>query len=249
MESIYNLVPREMRAEPKGKRYVSKYATQAREEYKGNKQGGKTMGPAKVEPNSTTQFLKRGMGQTAAVNHTQKPDRTKPNKAKKPPVPKHNDAPVMGLKSQKNFIKGNAIAAMTLQPTQREELVLDATGRVDPAKAGLKPTYSKKKDYGKTPAYLTKRKQEEERATAEYEDYMRTIAAQNAPYEVPEDERQDLLRGLKANWDQLHKEYLGFSMVVDTATKQLRKKDMEKRLAQLESDIQLIENHPVILVQ
>ena len=49
-------------------------------------------------------------------------DRTKPNKAKKPPVPKHNDAPVMGLKSQKNFIKGNAIAAMTLQPTQREEL-------------------------------------------------------------------------------------------------------------------------------
>ena len=41
-------------------------------------------------------------------------------------------------------------------------IVLDATGRVDPAKAGLKPTYSKKKDYGKTPAYLTKRKQEEE---------------------------------------------------------------------------------------
>jgi hypothetical protein len=58
-----------------------------------------------------------------------------------------------------------------------------------------------------------------------------------------------MLTGLKANWTQLHREFQGLSVVVDTESKKLRKKGMEEKLAQLEADIQRIESHPVIYVQ
>lgn len=47
----------------------------------------------------------------------------------------------------------------------------------------------------------------------------------------------------------LQREYLGLSMVADTASKKARKKQMEDQLSQLEADIAKIEAHPVILVR
>ena len=61
--------------------------------------------------------------------------------------------------------------------------------------------------------------------------------------------RQSLLDGLKANWSQLHRDYQGLSVVVDTESKKQRKKAMEAKLAQLEGDIQRVEKHPVIYVE
>ncbi len=46
----------------------------------------------------------------------------------------------------------------------------------------------------------------------------------------------------------VQKEYLGLSMVADTASKKARKKRLEEQLAQLEADIAKIESHAVILV-
>ena len=62
-------------------------------------------------------------------------------------------------------------------------------------------------------------------------------------------ERDELLRGLKTNWEQLHKEYQGLSVVADTAPKRQRRNEMEARLAQLEADIAKIERHRTILVE
>jgi hypothetical protein len=56
--------------------------------------------------------------------------------------------------------------------------------RVDPEKSGLVPKYSKKKEYGKTPTYLTRRKQEEEQAAVDYAQYVQSYQDQNSPYQV-----------------------------------------------------------------
>jgi hypothetical protein len=104
----------------------------------------------------------------------------------------------MGLKSDKDHVRENAIAAQKAQPPQRKTTstlqstraaaasaglaalipcpccsgaVLDvtakgATARVDPEKSGLAPTYTKKKEYGQTPAYLEKRRQASSAALA-----------------------------------------------------------------------------------
>lgn len=66
--------------------------------------------------------------------------------------------------------------------------------------------------------------------------------------QVSEDERRELLQGLRANMADLQRDYLGLSVVADTASKKTRKKQMEDQLAQLEADIAKVERHAVILV-
>jgi hypothetical protein len=92
------------------------------------------------------------------------------------------------------------------------------------------------------------RSQEDEQRKAYEEQYYRAAQEANAYYQVPQQERLDILRGLKANWESLHHEYQGLSVITDTDAKRQRRKEMETKLAQLEADIQKIERHSVILV-
>ena len=55
--------------------------------------------------------------------------------------------------------------------------------------------------------------------------------------------RQALLAGLKANWEDLHHQYQGLSVITDTAPKKARKERMEAEMKQLEKDIELLERH------
>lgn len=55
--------------------------------------------------------------------------------------------------------------------------------------------------------------------------------------------REALLAGLKANWEDLHHQYQGLSVITDTAPKKARKERMEAEMKQLEKDIELIERH------
>ena len=64
----------------------------------------------------------------------------------------------------------------------------------------------------------------------------------------PPASREELLTGLKKNWEVLHHQYQGLSVVTDTAPKKARKERMEAEMKQLERDIELIERHKVILV-
>lgn len=65
---------------------------------------------------------------------------------------------------------------------------------------------------------------------------------------MSEEERRELLTGLKTNMAELQRDYLGLSVVADTASKKALKKRMENQLAQLEADIAKVERHAVILV-
>lgn len=73
-------------------------------------------------------------------------------------MPRAHERPVMGMKSNKDFIKTNAVQAITATPRAFEATALDGTagagGRFKLEDSGLVPKYSKKEDYGKVPDYL-----------------------------------------------------------------------------------------------
>ena len=64
----------------------------------------------------------------------------------------------------------------------------------------------------------------------------------------PDLHREVLLAGLKANWEELHHQYQGLSVITDTAPKKARKERMEAEMKQLEKDIELIEQHSKLYI-
>ena len=62
MENVYKLIPEEYLPSPKDQRYRSKFAEQARKEYKANVKPAASMGPLKVPLPPKTEFLKKGGG-------------------------------------------------------------------------------------------------------------------------------------------------------------------------------------------
>lgn len=67
--------------------------------------------------------------------------------------------------------------------------------------------------------------------------------------QLSDEERTAILEGLKKNWDKLHHDYQGLSVVTDTPAKKARKERIEGEMKQLEKDIEQIEKHPIIYVE
>lgn len=55
-------------------------------------------------------------------------------------------------------------------------------------------------------------------------------------------------QALKKNWDDLHHQYQGISVVIDTTPKKYKKEHLELEMKQLEQDIDLIERHKTIYI-
>ncbi|XP_064648121.1 enkurin-like [Lineus longissimus] len=247
-ESIYNLIPREEVKAQKQKRHLSKFKGMVTDEDKSNKAAYKTMGPAKVPIQTTDQYLKK---------HEKEPQLPQKSEfkysdaeRKKPPVPAKEEKPVMGLRTTKNFITTNAVENIMSVPKNPEHIYVD-TKKGDKHtldQSGLAPKYVNKKDFGKTPMYLSKRKDEIKRAQEEYDAYVSENFRRGAMKLLSESERQLILDGLKTNWEELHHQYQGLSVVTDTAPKKNRKERMEAEMKQLESDIETIEKHPYIYI-
>ena len=60
--------------------------------------------------------------------------------------------------------------------------------------------------------------------------------------------RQSIIAGLKKNWEEIHHQYQGLSVVTDTMPKKNRKERMEAEMNQLERDIELLEKHTNIYI-
>ncbi|KAK0090013.1 hypothetical protein PV325_004146 [Microctonus aethiopoides] len=65
---------------------------------------------------------------------------------------------------------------------------------------------------------------------------------------VTDEERADLLLGMKKKWDELMRQFQALPFLSDTPPKAKRKSKMEENLKQLEKDIDDIERHPYIYV-
>lgn len=169
---------------------------------------------------------------------------------RKPPVPKATEAPIMGITTNKNFIKQNAMDAILQVPKKPVKQSVD-TRKGDKQllePAGLDPVYIHKKEYGQTPVYIEKRKEEIKRTQAEYDAYVADQFRQGMMNQLSEEERLAILDGLKTNWEQLHHEFQCLSVVIDTVPKKLRKERLESEMKQLERDIDIFERHNSIYI-
>ena len=101
----------------------------------------------------------------------------------------------MGLRSTKNFVTTNAVENIMSVPKKPEKKFVDtrigSTHNLDPS--GLTPKYVNKKDFGKTPIYLERRKAEVERTQKEYDAYVQEKFRQGAMKQLSEMERYVLL--------------------------------------------------------
>lgn len=109
----------------------------------------------------------------------------------------------MGLTSQKNFITANAV-----------ENILAV-----PKKVPAEPVrYRAKPDYGKTPKYLERVKQEIDEEYKYVQQLQQQVADANRENVrlLTEPEREELLRGLRAKWDEVQKNYQTLKFASDT---------------------------------
>jgi len=167
------------------------------------------------------------------------PDLLQPSVLKpklRPAVPSKDDAPVMNLVSSKNFIVANAV-----------ETILAAPKKVD---QGARD-YLHKTDFGKTPQYLTKVKQDIDDEKAYIANLMarEEEAARARVRPMDEAERQQLIIGLKSKWEQVNAEYQGMAHLtkIDAAGKRRKKEQMEATLSQIEKDIEKLNKKSILI--
>ena len=190
---------------------------------------GKPKGAVKPSPDS---FRKKGTGTMVL------PEPTKFNyttNERKPQVPKTDDAPILGLKTEKNFIVSNAVEVI-LKPAKA------ASEEKDPLQ---------KKNYGKVPNYLQKVKAdiEEEYTTLRQLKEEQQDEEERKKFLMVPEEIAALKEGLKKKWEAVNKEYQTITHIrkPDTQGLKRKKENCEKELDQIEKDLALLEK-PFVFV-
>ncbi|XP_053268624.1 enkurin isoform X2 [Pleuronectes platessa] len=240
-ESVYNCLPKTEVLTQKPSRYMSKFRQTVILEEKANKETMRTMGPAKVEVASPDQYTKKHLKEPKLAKSEYFYQRHSCT-VKKPPVPARTDNPPLGIHTKRDFIKTTTLVPMKPQPT-----CVDSKGHKQRLEnSGLVPKYLKKKDYGEVPEYLIQRNEEKQRDQEDYENFVKDQKEQGAIKLMSDMERQALLADLKKNWDKLHHEYQGLSLVTDTLSKKAHKEKLEAAMKQLEEDIDLFEKFKTI---
>jgi hypothetical protein len=259
-ESIYNIVPPTLYVQPKPEMHRSAHSGTipptastfhlastshpAISNIEGNATGkivpdkptrtfGKVPGSLKNDPNT---YMKKYANSSSVPNLAEvkrsnpeqlKPTHLAPRLKAGAFIPSQHEPPVMNLVSQKNFIVANAVETILAQPKKVTQGAKD---------------YLNKEDYGKTPKYLQNIKRDIE---AEY-DYIRQLHEQNEMEAsagvrgLDEEERQEMISGLKAKWESVNTAYQGGTHItkMDTQGKMARKEKHEAELAQIEKDIE-----------
>ncbi|SBT78276.1 conserved Plasmodium protein, unknown function [Plasmodium ovale] len=155
----------------------------------------------------------------------------KKKKKFKDPVPDRNDIPLMNLTADVDYVYDNAVQVINTKPVEKKKkegkMLLDE----DPLR---------KEDYGKISPYLIKIKNElKEKENLKKQD---VIDEEKVAKEL-ELKKESILAELKNKYNEINKEYLKISHVVDiNSVRKLKKKEnYEKELNQLEKDILKLE--------
>jgi hypothetical protein len=265
-ESIYKLIPPTIPARVKPPKHVSKHdpkvpPTASTFNTKGSTVGavsnvagdattkpvpdksGRTFGkaPGSLAPDPQNRMTATKNVKVESLSEVKKnnPDLLQPSQLKtktRPVVPKASEAPVMNLVSQKNYIVANAVSTILAAPKKVSDGARD---------------YLNKDDYGRTPAYLNKVKQDIE----DEHSYIRNLqlqqeeAARAKVRHLDDSEREGLIVGLKSKWEQVNSEYQSMAHLtkLDTVGKIRRKEQMEARLSQIEKDIEKLSKKNILV--
>ncbi|CAM9571051.1 unnamed protein product, partial [Pylaiella littoralis] len=157
----------------------------------------------------------------------------------KPPVPRREERPTMGLPCAKNFVTSNAVEAILSVPANRRRPPID---------------YLQKEDFGRVPEYLGLVQAEVRAENEMVEEFVReqmgisAIAEEEIP-EMPSEEQADLVDKLKAKWDDVNSRYQ--KLVHQTFFDHGRlaaKGRLERELNEIEADISKLSKGPVAVV-
>ena len=151
-ESIYNLIPKPQLVAAKEPRYESKFKETAKQELRERREGHATMGYAREPVPKADEFLKAHAKESShqfprppAPHRGDTPEVE--SKSKKPLVPRHDEQPLLGLKTAKNFVSQNAVDAIMTVPRKPEKNVVDGRkgSKFSLEPSGMTPVYIKKK--------------------------------------------------------------------------------------------------------
>jgi hypothetical protein len=158
------------------------------------------------------------------------------SEVKKPPIPTIADKPIMGLKSNKNYITSNAIDNI-LMPTRK--------------KVKEEFNYLTKKYYGQVPPYLTKLKEKVKEEYVAIREMQRRNEEEDAKRkkELSEEEIKILREGLIKKLEQLKFSYgqIAHKKKYDTLVLLRKKEGLEKEISIVEKDLQLLNNKNVVV--
>jgi len=203
---------------------------------------GKQPGSHKPDPSG---FMKTGTRNEKVKTLTQvkmeNPELLQPSQLRtrlKPGVPRLDEAPVLNLVTSKNFVVANAVETILAAPKKVSQGAKD---------------YLNKEDYGKVPKYLKHIKSD---IDAEY-NYIASLqqaeeeACRPAVQDMAEEERIDLIEGLKSRWEQVNTEYQAGTHItkLDTIGKIKRKEKYEAELSQIEKDIEKLNRRNIVVDQ
>mmetsp|Transcript_12617 Transcript_12617/g.12253 ORF Transcript_12617/g.12253 Transcript_12617/m.12253 type:complete len:223 (+) Transcript_12617:46-714(+) len=156
-------------------------------------------------------------------------------------VPAKDETPVVGMRSNKNFITANAVEAILQVPRVLQNNDLN---------------YLKKEDYGKVPGYLSKVRDEIERENEMIDKYVKEqlgeVEREPETYEeIPDNERMELINALKNKWDNVNARYQQITHLVrlDTTGQVRRKEQLEAELKTLETDIERLTRAGSLMVR
>lgn len=192
---------------------------------------GSTVDPAVfLKKNEGPNTASRG-APTVNLSKFKKADRDDPS-FRKPDIPSRYDRPVMGLKTDKNYVLANAVENTLAIPTKPNPAVAE------------NPVH--RADYGKVPDYLSEIKDEIKARRETMENVNSRMRAANERWsELTPSELAELRTGLQSRWDTLNKEYQsrGFSKL-ETPSQKAHQVTVEKELRAVEFAMQkLSRNH------
>ncbi|XP_058460406.1 enkurin [Malaya genurostris] len=246
-ENIYNVEKKPPERPPKPPLYHSRFEHQVRRETKSCKDAHRTMGFAKIPLQKPNEFLKKNCGVRFRAT---KSAPVRLCASHKPPVPKKDELAATNQQVMKNvdFKVENIKKVVTSSPKKVRPRYADTRKGDfhDLEKSGLMPVYKCQPKYGKVPKYLQRRKKDLE--TEKQRIYEKLVDKTPTCVAVPADERLELLKGLKSNWEILQQEYQSLPLLIDTVPKMIRKAKLEKNLKELEKDILKVENTPIIYI-
>mmetsp|Transcript_11591 Transcript_11591/g.24457 ORF Transcript_11591/g.24457 Transcript_11591/m.24457 type:complete len:261 (-) Transcript_11591:106-888(-) len=182
----------------------------------------------KKENSTPKSFLRKGSRDSRSSVIRPTIDReTKRKEQHKPPVPSRKEKPVLGLKTDKNFVHCNAVEVINSAPKKLEDR-----------------TNIHHDEYGKPPSYL----QEVNAAIAREKEIVERYVAEQCGYLTKEEsdelmdetERSELIKKLKQKWDEVNSVYQKYchKSVLDTPGEIKRKATQEAELAKLEEYIE-----------
>ncbi|EPY40009.1 hypothetical protein AGDE_03919 [Angomonas deanei] len=197
---------------------------------------GREVGPT-VDP---ANYLKKNEGPytssrgAATVDQTRFKKSTRDTNIRKDPVPSRSEKPVMGLKTDKNYVVANAVEnAMAIPPK--------------PTPSEPRPT--ERDDFGRVPDYLKEIQSEIQTRRQMADTYNSQLRAANERWsELSPQELSTLRGGLQKRWDMLNKEYQskGFSKL-ETPSQKSHQEEVEKQLCALEFAMQKLSRNHVLL--